>query len=86
MPLVFTDRFIQNYENLPEAIRRKVDKTILILDTDFRYPGLHSHPVQGVLGIYEAYVDRKYRLTFNRDGENIILRNVDNHDDYLKNP
>lgn len=86
MPLEITHRFSHQYQKLPPAIQRNVDKALRLLDADFRYPGLHSHPVEGAPGIFEAYVDIKYRLTFARRSNMLILRNVDNHDECLKNP
>ena len=86
MPIRFTERFAKQYELLPIAIQRKVDKALRLLDKDFRHPGLRSHPVEGVRGVFEAYVDAKYRMTFERRGDVLILRNVDNHDECLRNP
>lgn len=86
MPVEFTDRFVKQYLRLPVIIRRKVDKALLLLDADFRKPGLRSHPVEGARGIFEAYVDRRCRMTFERNGDTFIMRNVDNHDECLQNP
>jgi hypothetical protein len=86
MPLELTQRFIDQYQHLPAAIQRKVDKALRLLDADFRHPGLRSHPVEGTPGIFEAYVDIQYRLTFHRRSNTLILRNVDNYDECLKNP
>jgi hypothetical protein len=86
VPVEFTDRFVKQYLRLPVAIQRKVDKALLQLDADFRKPGLRSHPLQGAQGIFEAYVDRRYRMTFERNGDTFIMRNVDNHDECLQNP
>jgi len=86
MPLEYSDRFIRQYKLLPAEIQLKVKKALRLLDNDFRYPGLKSHPLQGIPGIFEAYVDHKYRMTFERRGNVLTLRNVDNHDECLKNP
>ena len=86
MPIQFTERFVKQYERLPKTIQRKVDKALRLLDADFRHPGLRSHPVEGVAEIFEAYVDVRYRMTFERHGNVFIMRNVDNHDECLKNP
>ena len=86
MPLRLTGRFAEQYEKLPAAIRRKADKALRLLDANFRHPGLRSHPMRGAPGVFEAYVDDKYRLTFERHGDLLILRNVDNHDECRKNP
>jgi hypothetical protein len=86
MPIELTERFIRQYIKLPSVIQRKVDKALRLLDADFRHPGLRSHPLISTPGIFEAYVDRKYRMTFERHGEIFIMRNVDNHDECLDNP
>lgn len=86
MPIEYSGRFVRQYGRLPAAIQLKADKAISLLDTDFRYPGLRSHPVQGSPGIFEAYVDAKYRMTFERKGDTFVMRNVDNHDECLENP
>ena len=86
MPIQLTERFIRQYLQLPKQIQRKVDKALVILDADFRHPGLRSHPVESAPGVIEAYVDRKYRMTFERHGDTFIMRNVDNHDECLRQP
>ncbi|MBN2240510.1 MAG: hypothetical protein JW712_12115 [Dehalococcoidales bacterium] len=86
MPIEFTGRFVKQYTRLPKAIRLKVDKALSRLDNDFRHPGLRSHAVEGAPGIIEAYVDLKYRMTYERRGDTFIMRNVDNHDECLKQP
>ena len=86
MPIELTERFVKQYAHLPKVIQLKVDKALAILDVDFRYPGLRSHPVESAPGVIEAYVDRKYRMTFERHGDTFVMRNVDNHDDCLRQP
>lgn len=86
MPVRFTERFVRQYERLPKATQVKVDKALRLLDADFRHPGLRSHPLQGIEGIFEAYVDDRYRMTFQRHGDLFLMRNVDNHDECLKSP
>ncbi len=86
MPVQLTERFVKQYERLPKTIQRKVDKALRLLDVNFRHPGLQSHPVEGMEGIFEAYVDAKYRMTFERYEKGLLMRNVDNHDECLKNP
>jgi hypothetical protein len=86
MAIEFTERFIMQYRKLPNPIQKKVDKSPALLDIDFRGAGLKSHPVHHAPGIFEAYVDDKYRMTYSRRGETLVMRNVDNHDDCLGNP
>ena len=86
MPIELTERFVKQYARLPKAIQQKVDKALALLDADFRHPGLRSHPIESIPGVIEAYVDRRYRMTFERHGDTFVMRNVDNHDECLKNP
>jgi hypothetical protein len=86
MPLDYTARFKFQYAKLPLGVRLKVDKSLRLLDANFRHPGLRSHPIEGAPGIFEAYVDRKYRMTFESRGDTLIMRNVDNHDECLRKP
>ena len=86
MPIELTERFVKQYVQLHKTIQQKVGKAPALLDADFRHPGLRSHPVESAPGVFEAYVDRKYRMTFERHGDTLIMRNVDNHDDCLRQP
>jgi hypothetical protein len=86
MPIEFTERFVKQYAQLPKTVQQKVDKALVILDADFRHPGLRSHPVESAPGVFEAYVDRRYRMTFERHSDTFVMRNVDNHDECLRNP
>jgi hypothetical protein len=54
---------------------------------------VHSTPshkatqgIQGTDHLFEARVDRSYRLSFQFEGQDILLRNVDNHDECLRQP
>jgi mRNA-degrading endonuclease RelE of RelBE toxin-antitoxin system len=86
VPVIFTNRFLKAYDRLPLEIRLKVRKALALLDANPRHPSLQVHLIQGAHDIYEARVDRKYRMLFHFDGESKIMRNVDNHDECLRNP
>ena len=86
MALILTERFVRAYNALPSPIQRKVDKTLRLLESDFRHPSLQTHPIQGTPGIYEARVDLKHRLTYQREGDDLIMRTIGGHEEALKNP
>ena len=86
MPIELTGRFVRQYTKLSRAVQRKVDKALHLLEADFRHPGLHSHQVESAPGIFEAYVDSKYRVTFERRRDVFVMRNVDSHDECLRKP
>jgi hypothetical protein len=62
-------------------------KCVAQLGEDPRHPSLQTHRVQGTKDpkVFEAYVDKKNRVTFHWDGDTIVLRNNCNHD-ILKRP
>jgi mRNA-degrading endonuclease RelE of RelBE toxin-antitoxin system len=78
MPKIRTSqRFIEHYQKLPQEIKRKVKKVLRLLAEDVRHPSLHSKPIEGAPGIYEARVDQNYRLTYQRlPGDELLLRVV----------
>jgi hypothetical protein len=86
MPIDLTERFVRQYSKLPKTIQQKVDKALILLDSNFRHSGLRSHPVESATGVFEAYVYRKYRMTFEHRADIFIMRNVDNHDECLQSP
>jgi mRNA-degrading endonuclease RelE of RelBE toxin-antitoxin system len=86
MALVITDRFKRAYRRLPADVQRKVKKALSLLADDPTYPSLRVHKIQGTDRVFEARVDRRLRISFHTDGTDIVLRNVDDHDECLKNP
>ncbi len=90
MIFVRTERFKKAFKALPIDIQKKTVRSLRLLAEDVYYPSLRVKKVQGAPGIWEARIDLKYRMTFQLDekeGEtHCLLRNVDNHDECLKNP
>ena len=85
MPIIITNRFKQAYQKLSPQIQNKVKKSLPFLDENLHHPSLRVRKIQGVEKICEGRVDRKYRFSFQIEGDDVILGNVDNHDDCLKN-
>ena len=88
MPKIkFTRHFLRCFARLPDAIQEKVKKQVVLLAENPRHPSLQSKPIQGAPGLYEARVDRDYRMTSERGlDDTLILRVVDRHDDALMKP
>lgn len=87
MPIVLTHRFKKAYQRLPAPIQQEVKKALRLLDENPRHPSLQVKKIKGRTdNIYEGRIDKKYRFSFQFEGNDKILRNVDNHDDCLKNP
>ena len=86
MAVVITERFARAYAKLPRAVQSRVDKALRLLEEDFRHPGLRAHPVEGTDGIYEARVDGRHRMTYQREGDRLVMRYVGEHDKTLRRP
>ncbi len=87
MQLARTERFKRAYRRLTPAEQRAVTKTIENLFAHgFRYPALHVKRIMGTANIWEVRVSRGCRMTFQLDGETLLLRNVGEHDATLYRP
>jgi mRNA-degrading endonuclease RelE of RelBE toxin-antitoxin system len=82
-----SQRFLQAYHELPPEVQVKVKKALRLLAENPRHPSLQAKPIQGAPGIYEARIDRRYRLTYARlPGDILQIRVIGAHDDALNNP
>jgi addiction module RelE/StbE family toxin len=77
MPKVrFTRRFLKSFAHLPAPVQEKIKNQIAWLTENPRHPSLQTKPIQGAPGIYEAHVDADYRLTYERDADDILVLRV----------
>ena len=86
MRILAYERFRKSYQHLPGFLRRKVDKQRTLLAENPRHPSLQVKPIKGTTGLWEARVDRQYRMTFEMISDTIYLRVVGNHDEVLRRP
>jgi mRNA interferase RelE/StbE len=86
MRLLLTNRFRRAYRSLSEKDRIQVQKALRLMTEDLRYPGLRVKRIQGTAKIWEARASRSLRITFEMQGEDLILRNVGRHDETLQQP
>ena len=90
MIFIRSERFKRAFQALPKEVQKKAVRALRLMAEDIHYPALVVKKVQGYAGVWEVRVDIKYRLTFQYDqkeNETIcVLRNIDNHDECLKNP
>jgi mRNA-degrading endonuclease RelE of RelBE toxin-antitoxin system len=77
--LKFLKSFKDCYRKLPASIQKKVDKQLRLLKTDATHPSLNLHQIKGTSGIWEGYVDKFYRFTFEITEDNYYLRLVGPH-------
>jgi mRNA-degrading endonuclease YafQ of YafQ-DinJ toxin-antitoxin module len=71
--------FQASYAALPHAIRRVAARKIALLTENPAHPSLHVHRIKRCAGLWECAVTGRYRLLFERDGEQIRLVEVGPH-------
>jgi len=81
-----TSRFKRAWEELTEEDKELGRKALRKLATDLGYPGLRVKKMQGTGHIWEARVSRSLRLTFELEGNTLVLRNIGRHDETLERP
>jgi len=81
-----TARFKKAWQELTEEEKDVARKALRNVATDVRYPALRVKKMQGVEHIWEARVSRSLRMTFEIQGDRIILRNIGRHDETLERP
>lgn len=83
--LAWLPRFARDYRKLAPELKPRVQKTLLQMEQHLRHPGLRVKRMQGTADIWEARVTQSCRITFNLEGEIVLLRTVGDHD-VLKHP
>lgn len=86
MKIARTARFKKAWQDLTEEEKVLGRKALRNLATDLRYPALRVRKLKGVEHIWEGRVSRSLRMTFDLDGNTIVLRNIGRHDETLERP
>ena len=86
MKITRTARLKRAWEELTEEDKELGRKALRKLATDLGYPGLRVKKMQGTGHIWEARVSRSLRLTFELEGDTLVLRNIGRHDETLERP
>jgi mRNA interferase RelE/StbE len=81
-----TDSFKKVWRRLTKEQRALAQKAIEKLVIDIRYPALRVKKIKGTEYIWEARVSRSLRITFQIEGDTIVLRNIGQHDETLERP
>jgi mRNA-degrading endonuclease YafQ of YafQ-DinJ toxin-antitoxin module len=84
MTIVVSKRFSRDQQTLPQAVQRKLIRQLRLLVQNTAHPSLHVKKMTGVADIWEARIDRQYRITFTWKGDMLQLRRVGTHAIYDK--
>jgi len=86
MRIARTVRFKKGWKELNKQEKALARKAINNLAIDIRCPALRMKKMKGTEYIWEARVGRSLRLTFQIEGDTIILRSIGRHDETLERP
>jgi hypothetical protein len=86
-PLRYDASFKKRFQKKETGMQAAIMETVKRLADNPRHPSLQTHPVQGTKNpkVFEAYVDKRNRVTWHWDEGIIVLRSHCNHD-ILKHP
>ena len=77
--LYVTRSFERSFKRLPKRIQDEAfEKLALYLDKP-SHPSLRAKRIKGTEGIWELSVTMNYRITFEVDGNSIVLRQIGTH-------
>ncbi len=86
MIIIRTVRFKKAWKELNEEEKDLSRKALRNLATDLGYPALKVKKMQRVEHIWEARVSHSLRMTFQIEGNTIVLSNLGRHDETLERP
>lgn len=86
MKIARTARFKKAWKELSEEDKELARKALKNLATDMRYPALRLKKMKGAEQLWEARVSHSLRMTFQLQGDTIVLRNIGRHDETLERP
>ena len=86
MKLIRTERFVRAYRALQPDLRNKVNKALSLLAVDPGHASLRLEKMHGKAAVWEARVDRGYRMTLEIRDDSFLLRTVGKDDETLSSP
>ena len=81
-----TVRFKKGWGQLSKGEQALARKAITNLAGNIRYPALRVKKIKATENIWEARVSRSLRITFQIEGNAVILRNIGHHNETLGRP
>ena len=85
MHIEATKTFIRLYKKLPEDLKERVKKALVLLESNPSHPSLGHKKMAGQEDIFEIRISENYRITYQRIQDTAYLRKIGTHD-LLRNP
>jgi len=75
-----TRTFDKSFSALPAKIQKRTLDKLALYENDRRHPSLRVKKMEGAPDIWEMSVSKDCRITFQREGNVFLLRNIGSHD------
>lgn len=79
MKLVFSPRFLKQYQAAPPEVQRAFDKQAKLLVQNLRHPSLRAKKYDEARDIWQARVTRDWRFYFTIEGDTYQLHTIISH-------
>ena len=86
MKIKYSENFRDTVKNLSPEAKKQLKKKLGIMIVNPRHPSLRSKKIKGTDYIFEASINMDIRITWQYISDGILLRNIGEHDQTLKNP
>lgn len=85
MIIIWGIRFKKELALLPQNIKTRAKKQLMMFAQNPKYPSLKIKKMQGKNNVYEGRITHDYRFTFTKKDDKYTLRRIGLHD-ILRNP
>ena len=86
MKIYYSSIFKEKVKLLDKKIKKTFKNKLKLMINNPYHPSLRTKKIQGTDNIFEASITMGYRMTWQYYKEGVLLRNIGEHDDTLKNP
>lgn len=85
MNIYYSELFADKVSQLPVEVKRTLKKKLGLMMENPRHPSLRTKKIQGQINLFEASITKDIRMTWQYSKDGILLRNIGEHDQTLKN-
>jgi mRNA interferase RelE/StbE len=86
MEFIYTARFKKSYKKLDQEVQKALKKKLELMNQNPHHPSLRNKKIQGTDHLFECTITMAIRMSWQYEGESILLRVIGEHDEILKNP
>lgn len=79
------DKYLRETKKKDFKLFAKITKQLFVFESDPKHPSLRTHKLSGNLkNTWSISVDRKLRIVYTMDSENILIFDIGTHDEIYR--